>query len=151
MSKQKNILYIDMDDVICDYKKAFERALNFTPDIAYPQSQYGFYSNLLPVEDAVESVKKLIQSKMYDTHILTAPSIRNPFSYTEKRIWIEKHFGINFTQKLIISPNKGLLKGDILVDDNISGHGQENFDGKLIEFGSNLYPNWKAVLQHLKV
>ncbi len=44
------------------------------------------------------------------------------------------------TLKLIICSNKGLLKGDILIDDHISGRGQEFFEGKLIHFGQNEYP-----------
>jgi hypothetical protein len=36
---------------------------------------------------------------------------------------MEKYFGLEFTGKLIISPNKGLLKGDILINELISGRG----------------------------
>jgi 5'(3')-deoxyribonucleotidase len=139
-----------MDDVLCDYTTAFNNAIEETPGIAFPQSQYGFYANLSPITGATESVQKLIDSEKFDPYILTAPSTRNPFSYTEKRVWIEKHFGIEFTEKLIISPNKGLLKGDILIDDLISGRGQENFEGKIMQFGSADYPDWKTVNARLE-
>jgi 5'-nucleotidase len=144
------IVYIDMDDVLCDYTTAFKNAIEDTPSIAFPQSQYGFYANLAPITGAIESVKKLINSELFDPYILTAPSTRNPFSYTEKRVWIEKHFGLEFTEKLIISPNKGLLKGDLLIDDLISGRGQESFEGKIMQFGSVDYPDWKSVNVRLK-
>lgn len=144
------IVYIDMDDVLCDYSTAFNNAIEETPGIAFPQSQYGFYANLAPITGAIESVLKLINSEKFDPYILTAPSTRNPFSYTEKRVWIEKYFGIEFTEKLIISPNKGLLKGDILIDDLISGRGQESFEGKIIQFGSVSYPDWKTVMVQLE-
>lgn len=143
------IVYIDMDDVLCDYTTAFNNAIEETPGIAFPQSQYGFYANLAPITEAIESVQKLINSEKFDPYILTAPSTRNPFSYTEKRVWIEKYFGFEFTEKLIISPNKGLLKGDILIDDLISGRGQENFVGKVMQFGSADYPDWNAVMEKL--
>ena len=81
--------------------------------------------------------------------MLTAPSTKNPLSYTEKRLWIENHFSYPFTERLIISPNKGLFKGDFLVDDNTSGKGQENFEGELIQFGSQSFPDWTSVLQRL--
>ena len=139
-----------MDDVLCDYTTAFNKALEETPDIAFPQSQYGFYANLAPITGAIESVQKLINSEKFDPYILTAPSTRNPFSYTEKRVWIEKYFGIEFTEKLIISPNKGLLKGDILIDDLISGRGQESFEGKIMQFGSANYFDWKTVIAQLE-
>ena len=144
------IVYIDMDDVLCDYTTAFNKALEETPDIAFPQSQYGFYANLAPITGAIESVQKLINSEKFDPYILTAPSTRNPFSYTEKRVWIEKYLGIEFTEKLIISPNKGLLKGDILIDDLISGRGQESFEGNIMQFGSADYPDWKTVIARLE-
>ena len=70
-----------------------------------PQSQYGFFANLVPIPFGVESVKQLIDSNLYDPNILTTPSTKNPLCYTEKRIWIEKHFGLEF----IISPNKSLV------------------------------------------
>jgi 5'-nucleotidase len=144
------IVYIDMDDVLCDYTTAFNNAIEETPGIAFPQSQYGFYANLAPITGAIESVQKLINSEKFDPYILTAPSTRNPFSYTEKRVWIEKYFGIEFTEKLILSPNKGLLKGDILIDDLISGRGQESFEGNIMQFGSADYPDWKTVIARLE-
>ncbi len=143
------IIYIDMDDVLCDYTGAFKQAIEQTPSIAFPQSQYGFFSSLAPLDGAIDSVKKLIASPLFEPYILTAPSPRNPLSYTEKRVWIEKYFGLNFTEKLIISPNKGLLKGDILIDDITEGKGQEGFEGKLIHFGSVQYPNWESIIETL--
>ena len=49
-------------------------------------------------------------------------------------------------RKLIISPNKGLNKGDYLIDDNKSGRGQENFEGELIHFGTEGLYNWAEIL-----
>ena len=67
------IVYIDMDDVLCDYTTAFNNAIEETPSIAFPQSQYGFYANLAPITGAIESVKKLIKSEIFDLYVLTAP------------------------------------------------------------------------------
>lgn len=139
------IIYIDMDDVLCDYQAGKKLYLKKHPEIQYPQSIKGFFEELRPVKDGVETVKKLITSDIYDPYILTAPSTRNPLSYSEKRIWIEKYFGYSFTKNLIICSNKGLLKGDILIDDHIEGRGQENFEGLIFHFGSSSFPNWKAV------
>ena len=143
------IIYIDMDDVLCDFTGAHKAARSQNQNMIYPQSQYGFFTNLAPLPNSIESVKALIASENYDPYILTAPSIKNPLCYTEKRIWIEKHFGIDFVNKLIISPNKSLLKGDYLIDDNVSGKGQEGFEGKVLHFGSETFPNWKSVMSYL--
>ena len=48
-------------------------------------------------------------------------------------------------ERLVISPDKSLLKGDYLIDDILHGKGQDSFEGKLIHFGSNEYPDWSAV------
>ena len=143
------IVYIDMDDVLCDFIGEFEKQITLNPGIKFPQSQFGFFVNLSPIKDAIKTVKALISSERYDPYILTAPSEKNPMSYTEKRVWVERWFGLNFVSKLIISPNKGLLRGKYLIDDNIAGKGQENFEGELIQFGSERYPDWKSVGDYL--
>lgn len=42
------IVYVDMDDVICDYRKAYNVARQEKPEIVYPQSLYGFFADLEP-------------------------------------------------------------------------------------------------------
>lgn len=139
------ILYIDMDDVLCNYSKAHQQSLLDFPDIKFPQSRENFFHNLEPMEGAIEIVNQLRNGPEYDVYVLTAPSTRNPHSYTEKRLWIDNHFDYEFTKRLIIASNKSLLKGDILIDDHINGKGQENFEGKLIHFGSDDFPDWLAI------
>jgi len=145
------IIYIDMDDVLCDFSGAFKAELERNPGIQFPQSQYGFFEKLEPIEGAVEVVNQLLLSNQYEPYIVTAPSTRNPLSYTEKRVWVEKFFGFSFVDRLIICSNKALLKGDVLVDDHASGKGQENFEGRLILFGSAEFPNWQAIATELGV
>ncbi len=146
--RSTTIVYVDMDDVLCAYTTAHTLALTTRPDVAFPQGVAGFFQSLEPIDGAIAAVNEL--RKSFDVYVLTAPSTRNAHSYTEKRIWIEEHFDYQFTKKLILSPNKGLLKGDYLVDDHASGKGQDSFEGMLIEFGSNAFPDWHAVLTFLK-
>jgi len=117
----------------------------------YPQSQYRFFANLQPIEGAIEAFNAMTRSNLYDPYILSAPSLRNPFSYTEKREWVEVHLGSDVCNRLILCANKGLLRGDLLVDDRLSGMGQENFDGQLIHFGSPRFPDWASVRNALNV
>lgn len=145
------IIYIDMDDVLCDFSGAHKKSLAENPLIAFPQSQYGFYQKLLPLAGAIETVMALYHSIEYTLYILTAPSTKNSFSYTEKRVWIEERLGYDFVERLIICSHKGLLKGDILIDDNNSGRGQEHFEGRLIHFGSSQFPDWDSVRNILNI
>jgi 5'-nucleotidase len=137
------ILHIDMDDTICHYSKAYAIARERLPQIQFPQSQYGFYTALEPMEGAIDSINVL--RDQYDVYILTRPSYKNPLCYTEKRVWIEKYFGLEFCDKLIICPNKGLVKGDYLIDDFL----WPEFDGEQIHFGTTAFPNWSTVYSYL--
>lgn len=144
-------IFVDMDDVICDYTSAHAQNLLLHPGIQFPQSQYGFFSRLKPIDGAIKAVNDIHASEKFDLYILTAPSVRNPFSYSEKRIWVEEHLGYELVDRLIICSHKHLLLGDILIDDNISGKGQERFQGRLIHFGGSDFPDWESVRAELKL
>jgi 5'-nucleotidase len=143
------IVYIDMDDTLCDYRGAHQQALIANPAMSFPQAEFGFFAGLNPIIGAIEGVKKLMDSSIYKPYILTAPSIKNPLSYTEKRIWIESHLGMEVVERLIISPDKSLLRGDYLIDDIKEGKGQDGFEGILIHFGSEECPDWESVMNML--
>ena len=144
---KKKVVYIDMDDTLCDLQAAAKAAKERNPKMPYPQAEYGFYASFNPLPGAIEAVSKLYDSEKYEPWILTAPSLVNPLCYTEKRVWVEKYLGMRMVERLIISPNKGLLKGEYLVDDNVEGKGQESFDGVVIQYGSERYPSWNSVLE----
>lgn len=144
------IVYIDMDHTLSDYDAGFRRHQSLHPDLEFPQSVPGMFLNLEPVHGAIDAYLWLNSHPRLDVYILTAPSEMNPHSYTEKRLWVEKHLGMEVVRKLIISPNKGLNRGDFLIDDYISGRGQENFEGKILQFGSDEFPDWQAVIGFFK-
>lgn len=137
-----------MDQTLCDYDKSYEQTRLIFPELNYPQSKPGFFENLEPISGALDTYNWLKSLKGNAVYILSAPSELNPLSYTEKRIWVEKHLGLDQVSKLIISPNKGLNKGDYLIDDYISGKGQENFEGKVLQFGSSEFPDWVSIKEY---
>lgn len=148
---EKSTVYIDMDDTLCDYQAGYAHHKALHPHIEFPQSQPGLYENLKPMSGAVEAWHWLSQHRGLDVYILTAPSIRNAHCYTEKRLWVERHLGLDAAYKFIISPNKGLNKGQFLIDDYVSGKGQEDFEGKILHFGSSDFPDWSAVVKFFEV
>ena len=137
-------IYVDMDDTLCDFTGPFKSG---EYKLKYPQSKVGFFLDLQPLEGAIEGMKILMTK--YDVWILTRPSIKNIHCYTEKAEWIKKYFGEDFLDKLILCPNKSLVKGDFLIDDD-NRHGQPEFEGEHIHFSKDeRFMNWSQVVDYL--
>ncbi|WP_211243042.1 5' nucleotidase, NT5C type [Sinimarinibacterium sp. CAU 1509] len=139
-----------MDGVLCDIAAAYQQAARTHPDVAFPQSIPGLFASLRVIPGAIEAVAELRSNPRLDVWILSAPSTRNPACYSEKRIWVEKVFDYPLAKRLILASDKSLLRGDVLIDDNISGKGQDRFEGEVLHFGSSRFPTWASVLEHLR-
>lgn len=143
---KKKRVYVDMDGVLCDYAGAYKRDIESNPTQIYPQSQFGFFLNLEPLENAIETFKML--EKHFDMWILTRPSVYNVMCYTEKAMWVKNHLGFDIQCKTIIACDKSLLKGDFLIDDTTQ-FGQTEFEGEFIHFGTDKFPDWKTIRNYL--
>lgn len=139
-------IYVDMDGVLVDFNSAFKRDIALNPKQVFPQSRVGFFSELQPLEGAIESFKML--QKDFDMWICTRPSIQNLNSYTEKAYWLRQNLGEKILEKTVMICNKSLIIGDYLIDDQTE-FGQTEFKGQLIRFGSVEFPNWKHVTKYL--
>jgi 5'(3')-deoxyribonucleotidase len=134
------LVMVDMDHVLADYNKTYHAVKAMSPDLAFPQSLPGFFASLEPIDGAVETYMWLHEN--FDTWILTRPSYMNPHCYTDKRLWVEKHLGLDVCQKLIICPDKSLVKGQYLIDDMP----WPGFEGKQLLFGAfGTYQTWSEV------
>lgn len=146
----KTIVYIDMDDTLCDFTSLYQHDLIYDPERYPPQSRVGFFLDMLPIRDSIETVEWLNQQPQLAVFILTAPSIKNASCYTEKRLWVEKYLGMEMVGRLIISGYKNLSRGDVLIDDSVEGRGQEEFQGVLLHFGSEEYPDWRHIRRYFE-
>jgi len=100
-----------------------------------------------PLPGAVESFEYL--SGIYDTYILSTSPWENPSAWSDKLLWVKKHLGRSAYKRLILSHHKNLNAGHYLVDDRTK-NGVDRFIGEHIHFGSDLFPNWEAVVAYLK-
>jgi len=142
----KPILLIDLDGVLCDFdtrKQEFER-LGFKGTKLWTHPT--LYKDLDPIPGAVEAWERL--QEKYDTYILSTPPWSSPDAWKEKRIWVEKYLGKTAKKKLILCHNKGLVRGDFLIDDRIA-HGVADFKGIHIHFGTGDFTTWDDILKYL--
>jgi hypothetical protein len=140
------VVYVDMDDTIFNYKKAYWASLQINPGNKWPQSQYKFFEDLEPIPGAIDGVNTL--KTKYKVFILTRPSVLNPLSYTEKRVSIEKHLGFDMCNNLLLCPDKTIARGNYLIDDVIqNGHFIPEWEH--IHFGTEKFPDWNSVLNYL--
>lgn len=157
---KKQIVYIDMDGVIVDFKREIDLYFQKDSNLEFiyrenPDEIPGIFKNPQPIEGAIESILKLSQQGKYDLLIATSATWGNVESAMHKREWIERYFGDLFKKKMIITHRKDLLLGDYLIDDR-EANGAKDFQGELISFGWayeknkwNEYPTWEDVLKKL--
>lgn len=131
-----------MDRVLANFDKSWLEDKLRNPDVEYPQSAPGFFAKLEPIEGAVKGYRWL--DEHFDTQILTRPSVMNPHCYTDKRLWTEQHLGMEVVKKLHISTDKGLFRGDYLIDDMP----WPGFEGEQVVFGSEQFPGWPEVVKY---
>ena len=146
--QDKKILYIDMDNVLVDFKSA----LDIQPDEILEEYKNredeipNLFSWMLPMKDAVDSFNTL--SKVYDTYILSTAPWNNSTAWSDKLEWVKRYLGNTAHKRLIISHHKNLNQGDYLIDDRTK-NGAGKFTGELILFGSKEFSNWSMVLSYL--
>lgn len=136
--KTKNIVFIDMDNTIADLDGHVESLLKLYYPMhewdekrlqqEYPESirnectwlmgQPKFYESLRPIEGAVNAVKEMI-SEGYNVMFVSNPLRRYEHSAPEKYRWIEKFFGPDMADKLIMTKDKSVIgrEGDIFIED----------------------------------
>lgn len=136
------LILIDMDDVLSDFDGEFYRRWNqvypdkhITPPdkrtkfylsdespegyIEFIRNIYtapGFIKSLPEIPGSIDGVKD-IASRGHTVFICTTPLNAYQNCVKEKYEWIEEHLGFEWTKKLILTKDKTIVQGDILIDD----------------------------------
>jgi 5'-nucleotidase len=141
-------LFIDMDGVIVDFMQSVKNHPEFEKYKNEIDALPNVFLNALPMEHAIDSVRKLLDCGKYEVYIASTAPWGNIDSLSHKRIWIEKYFGERLKKRLILTHRKDFLMGDYLIDDRLK-NGAGEFKGELLHFGTTKYPDWKSVLEYL--
>lgn len=152
------IILLDMDGVLANFEQgllqAFQTHYPSRPCIPlgdrrgfYAHEQYpkedrkritqlitakGFFRNLPPIQGAIEACQALFASQ-HEIFFCTSPISRYQHCVLEKYQWIEAHLGFDYTKRMILTKDKTVIHGDILIDDRPQIHGVHS-------------PSWEHVL-----
>ena len=72
----------------------------------------------LPVIPGARLVVEDLLERGHDLWVCSKPLEANPWCANSKMAWIEEHFP-ELSGKVILAPNKGMIAGDVLLDDAI--------------------------------
>lgn len=136
------IVLIDIDEVIADFEGQLRKVWNkkfphttlfkngvrsdfyIGSDSSYANSeiigdiigQPGFFKDLAPIRGAKQAIID-IASAGNEVFLVSSPGISYPNVASEKIEWVNKYYGQQMLSRIILTPSKHLVRGDILIDD----------------------------------
>lgn len=149
------IVLVDMDGVLANWDKHYSKMLaHHYPDAveipyeerpflsphkvmseqeAFIQSLPGYYRDLEPIEGGLAALEEL-EANGHDVRLCSTPAVQNPTCASDKLDWVDEHLGSKWVKRTILTHDKTLILGDVLVDD------------KPFITGINEFPTWIHVL-----
>jgi 5'-nucleotidase len=176
-------ILVDMDGTIADWETKFYdtwRALH--PDkVAVPVSerttfriveQYppeyrhhvravytspGFFRTLEPIPGALDAMREMREAG-HDVRICTSPLSDYRNCVLEKYEWVEEYLGPDWIGALILTRDKSVVRGDVLVDDrpDVAGEASAEWEHVLYDQPYNqavprkrrlIWAAWRSVLE----
>ncbi|XP_076791597.1 5'(3')-deoxyribonucleotidase, cytosolic type isoform X2 [Arvicanthis niloticus] len=137
---------VDMDGVLADFESAllqgFRRRFPGDPHVPleqrrgfFAEEQYralrpdleeklvsvyeapGFFLNLEPIPGAVDALREMNDMQDTEVFICTTPLRKYDHCVGEKYRWVEQNLGPQFVERIILTRDKTVVMGDLLIDD----------------------------------
>jgi len=107
---------------------------------------FGTFFKAKPRDGAVEAMQDL--ASVYDVRIVTTPWAGNPYCTKEKIDWVLLNLGTQWVHRMIITYDKTLVRGDVLIDDkpDITGVMSPEWEHILFHQGYNAGVNRPRIL-----
>lgn len=151
MGESMSQVLVDMDGVVVDWGASYNRALDSwgsqADGISRHKDQRSFnlhegltfeeglivdsvmstldYSDMAPIDGAVETLHGMLEFG-HDVMICTSPWLPNENCVSDKIKWIQYYLGPGWDERVIITKDKTVIKGDLLIDDKPVITGREN-------------------------
>jgi 5'-nucleotidase len=126
------VILVDMDDTIADYSAAVATKMQAqNPDSSFEitaenwhtlgrrsnpiHSQLHFYQALAPISGAMAALREM-QAVGHNVFIVSSPSLGGN-CHSDKSQWVEQHLGEQWARRLILTKDKTLVRGHVLIDD----------------------------------
>lgn len=175
-------ILVDMDDVLADFEGEFfriyrqkhpdkpyilpedRRLFRLTEEYPKNTAPYvkgvylapGFIKNLPPIAGGLDALLEM-EEKGHQVMICTSPLYDYENCVLEKFEWMDRYLGKEWSSKIILTKDKTLVKGDILIDDKplITGKCTPEWEHVLYTKPYNqhiadkrrlTWDNWKEVL-----
>ena len=145
------VVLIDQDGVVADYEEGFLKlwrqrypekpslelyqrtALRIEDDYEQLEKglgdlvrrvlhEPGFNRHLPVIPGAIRPVVEMLGMGI-EVFFCSSPSYNNPTCHQEKVDWFRDHYGLAIAKRLILTTDKTLVRGDILIDDTPSQSG----------------------------
>jgi len=130
------VILLDMDGVLVDWDAGFLSAWSGRSPVNRQESYAmekcvpphleeearavfhadGFFANLPPMPGAVAAVKRMAEMG-YKVMFCTSPVLTSGSCPSEKFEWIRKHFGAGWVGQIVMTSDKTVVRGDVLIDD----------------------------------
>lgn len=151
--------YPDKPFVSLDQRKSFYVKDDYLPELQPLVEEIylskGFFRGLAPIEGSIEALLDL-EASGADVYICTSPLLSNSYCIQEKYDWVIEKLGKNWADKMIVTKDKTIVRGDYLFDDKpkVSGSQVPTWEHILYSQPYNkevktkrriTWQNWKSV------